>query len=255
MVLKVVMGKPKGLERCKSDGIGEVQMSEHEINGGHKSAGGESCETPRGEEGSSVSGPSHKLISRRNFIKGVISSGATVAAVGYAPPVFGASRVRAASPGVVERLISLKVNGRIRRVDVLPQETLAMTLRYKLGLTGTKLSCDRGECGTCTVLIDDVAYYSCSTLTHGVRNRTITTIEGLTGPSGELHPVQKAFVEELGPQCGFCTPGQIMSAVALLKANPHPSHDEILASMSGNMCRCGSYDHYLKAIMRAAQGG
>ena len=233
-------------------------MSEHdeqEIDRGHKSPDNESSESPRGAERSPVSRTSDRLISRRDFIKGVISSGATIAAVGYVPPAYGASRGRAASPGVVERLISLKVNGRMRRVDILPQETLAMTLRYKLGLTGTKLSCDRGECGTCTVLIDDVAYYSCSTLTHSVRNRSITTIEGLIGPSGDLHPVQKAFVEELGPQCGFCTPGQIMSAVALLKANPHPSRDEILASMSGNMCRCGSYDHYLKAIMRAAQGG
>ncbi len=196
-----------------------------------------------------------KLISRRDFIKGVISSGATIAALGYIPPASGAASARAATAGTVERLISLKVNGRTRRVDVLPQETLAMTLRYKLGLTGTKLSCDRGECGACTVLIDDVAYYSCTTLTHSVRNRSITTIEGLEGPSGELHPVQKAFVEELGPQCGFCTPGQIMSAVALLKENPHPTREEILLSMSGNLCRCGSYDHYFKAIMRAAQAG
>ena len=129
-----------------------------------------------------------------------------------------------------------------------------MTLRYKLGLTGTKLSCDRGECGACTVLIDDVAYYSCTTLTHSVRNRSITTIEGLEGASGELHPVQKAFVEELGPQCGYCTPGQIMSAVALLKGNPHPTREEILLSMSGNLCRCGSYDHYFRAVTRAAKG-
>jgi aerobic-type carbon monoxide dehydrogenase small subunit (CoxS/CutS family) len=100
-----------------------------------------------------------------------------------------------------------------------------------------------------------VAYYSCTTLTHSVRNRSITTIEGLEGASGELHPVQKAFVEELGPQCGYCTPGQIMSAVALLKENPHPTREEILLSMSGNLCRCGSYDHYFRAITRAAQGG
>ena len=229
-------------------------MSKNKKNGGCKSVGGDGRETPGGEDRSSFSPVRDKLISRRDFIKGVIASGATIAAVGYVSPSPGSGRAWAASPGAVERLISLKVNGRTRRVDVLPQETLAMTLRYKLGLTGTKLSCDRGECGTCTVLIDDVAYYSCTTLTHSVRNRNITTIEGLLSPSGELHPVQRAFVEELGPQCGFCTPGQIMSAVALLKANPHPTRDEILASMSGNLCRCGSYNHYLKAIMRAAQG-
>ncbi len=230
-------------------------MPKNIINDGRKLVGGTSDGTS-GAEGRPVhSRAGNKAVSRRDFIKGVISSGATIAAAGYVSQVPGASRAWAASPGALERLISLKVNGRMRRVDILPQETLAATLRYKLGLTGTKLSCDRGECGTCTVLIDDVAYYACTTLTHSVRNRSITTIEGLEGPSGELHPVQKAFVEELGPQCGFCTPGQIMSAVALLKANPHPTRDEILVSMSGNLCRCGSYDHYFKAIMRATQGG
>lgn len=178
-----------------------------------------------------------------------------MAAVGYVFQSPGTGRALAASPGAVERLVSLKVNGKVRRVDVLPSETLAMTIRYKLGLTGTKLSCDRGECGACTVLIDDVDHNSCSILTHSVRGRSITTIEGLESSSGELHPMQKAFVEELGPQCGFCTSGQVMSAVALLKANPHPTRDEILVSMSGNLCRCGSYDHYLKAITRVAKGG
>jgi aerobic-type carbon monoxide dehydrogenase small subunit (CoxS/CutS family) len=143
----------------------------------------------------------------------------------------------------------------MRPVDVLPQETLAMTLRYRLGLTGTKLGCDRGECGACTVLIDDVASYSCSTLTHAVRNRSITTIEGLEGPNGELHVVQQAMIDELGPQCGFCTPGQIMSAVALLKANPKPTREQARHAMSGNLCRCGAYDHYLNAVMRAADAG
>jgi aerobic-type carbon monoxide dehydrogenase small subunit (CoxS/CutS family) len=130
-----------------------------------------------------------------------------------------------------------------------------MTLRYKLGLTGTKLGCDRGECGACTVMIDDVAHYSCSTLTHAVRGRAITTIEGLEGPNGELHPVQQAMIDELGPQCGFCTPGQIISAVALLKANPKPTRDEARHAMAGNLCRCGAYDHYLNAVMRAAGSG
>jgi aerobic-type carbon monoxide dehydrogenase small subunit (CoxS/CutS family) len=156
--------------------------------------------------------------------------------------------------GGIERLISLNVNGEVRRVDVLPQETLAMTLRYKLGLTGTKLGCDRAECGACTVLLDDVAHYSCSTLTHSVRTRKIVTVEGLAGPNGELHPVQQAFVDELGPQCGFCTPGQVMSAVALLKHNPRPSREEARMAMSGNLCRCGAYDNYLNAVMRAAGG-
>jgi aerobic-type carbon monoxide dehydrogenase small subunit (CoxS/CutS family) len=137
---------------------------------------------------------------------------------------------------------------------VLPNETLAMTLRYKLGLTGTKLGCDRGECGACTVNIDGVASYSCSTLTHSVRGRAVLTIEGLEGANGELHKVQQAMIDELGPQCGFCTPGQIMSAVALLNENPTPTRDEVRHALSGNLCRCGAYDHYLNAVMRAATG-
>ena len=154
--------------------------------------------------------------------------------------------------GGVERLISLNINGETRRVDALPFETLAMTLRYKLGLTGTKLGCDRAECGACTVLIDGVSTYACSTLTHTVRAKAIRTIEGLESPSGELHPVQQAMIDELGPQCGFCTPGQVMSAVALLESNSNPTRDEVRHALSGNLCRCGAYDHYLNSVMRAA---
>ena len=188
---------------------------------------------------------------RRDFIKGVIASGAAVSAISYT--MGGATPTRAQGAAAPERLLSINVNGRIRRVDVLPNETLAMTLRYKLGLTGTKLGCDRGECGACTVLIDNVTHYSCSTLTHSLRGRKVTTIEGIEGPNGALNKVQKAFVEELAPQCGFCTPGQIMSAVGLLATNPKPTRDEARQAMSGNLCRCGAYDHYLNAVMRAAR--
>ena len=187
--------------------------------------------------------------SRRAFIKGVIASGAVA---GSATFLFGCSSDRPAASSV-ERLLSLNINGKVRRVDVLPNETLAMTLRYKLGLTGTKLGCDRGECGACTVVIDGVSTYSCSTLTHMVGDRNVRTIEGLQGPNGELHPVQQAMIDELGPQCGFCTPGQIMSAVALLEANPNPTRGEVRHALSGNLCRCGAYDHYLNSVMRAAQ--
>ena len=188
---------------------------------------------------------------RRDFIKGVIASGATVAGLSY----FGAgctSSLPAQTAVGVERLISLNVNSQTRRVDVLPSETLAMTLRYKLGLTGTKLGCDRAECGACTVLIDRVNYYACSTLTHRVRSREVTTVEGLEGPEGQLHPVQQAFIDELGPQCGCCTPGQVMSAVALLERNSNPTREEARVAMSGNLCRCGAYHHYLNAVMTAA---
>jgi len=190
--------------------------------------------------------------SRREFIKRVIASGATVSAAAYLYGGLTGCGRKGRAAGGVERLISLNVNGQVRRVDVLPNESLAMTLRYKLGLTGTKLGCDRGECGACTVIIDDVTYNSCSTLTHTVRTRKVLSIEGLAGPNGELHPVQKAFVAELSPQCGFCTPGQCMSAVALLKHNPKPTRDEARHAMAGNLCRCGAYDNYLNGVMRAS---
>ena len=195
-----------------------------------------------------------KKASRRAFIKGVIASGAVAGSSTFLfAGLGGCSSDRPAAAGGVERLISLNVNGQVRRVDVLPNETLAMTLRYKLGLTGTKLGCDRGECGACTVIIDGTTNYSCSMLTHSVGDRQVRTVEGLEGPNGELHPVQQAMIDELGPQCGFCTPGQIMSAVALLERNPNPTRGEARRAMSGNLCRCGAYDHYLNSVMRAAQ--
>ncbi|MFO1402662.1 MAG: (2Fe-2S)-binding protein [Steroidobacteraceae bacterium] len=220
-----------------------------------ESAGGCGCAGTAGVEAAPLLGAGRDPVSRRTFIKGVIASGAIVSAGSFlAGQLAGCSGGRGAAAGAVERLVTLTVNGKQRRVDVLPSETLAMTLRYKLGLTGTKLGCDRGECGACTVLLDDVPHNSCSLLTHGVRGRAITTIEGLEGPNGELHPVQAAMIEELGPQCGFCTSGQIMSAVALLKVNPKPTRDEVRHALAGNLCRCGAYDHYLNSVLRAAQG-
>jgi len=189
-------------------------------------------------------------VTRRRFIKGVIFS-ATAATTGSGVYMVNAASSR--SSGAVERLVSLSVNGRTRRVDVLPQETLAHTLRYRLNLTGTKLACNRGECGACTVMLDDVANYSCSLLTHQVKGKDITTVEGLRSADGTLHPVQQAFVEELAPQCGFCTPGQVVSAAALLIANSNPTREEARQGLSGNLCRCGAYDHYLNGVMRAAE--
>lgn len=187
-------------------------------------------------------------LTRRRFIKGVIFFGAAASSGAGFYLASAASR----PAGGVERLISLNVNGRTRRVDVTPQETLAHTLRYKLGLTGTKLGCNRGECGACTVTIDDVTHYACSTLTHSVKGREVMTVEGLRSPDGSLHPVQQAFIDELSPQCGFCTPGQIMATVALLKVNPRPTREEARQALSGNLCRCGAYDHYLNGVMRAS---
>lgn len=204
--------------------------------------------------GTTESSVTNPRASRRTFIKGIIATGAVAGSSGFLfGGISGCSPNGSSSAAGVERLISLNVNGKVRRVDVLPNETLAMTLRYKLGLTGTKLSCDRGECGACTVVIDGTTNYACSTLTHSVGSRNVRTIEGLESPDGELHPIQQAFMDELGPQCGFCTPGQIMSTVALLEKNPNPTREQARRALSGNLCRCGAYDHYLNSVMRAAE--
>src|SRR3954464_14804443 len=191
-------------------------------------------------------------VSRRSFIKGVIATGAAVSTSAYlfrGPAVLG----QGSMPGSVERLMTLNVNGQQRRVDVMKQETLAMTLRYKLGLTGPKLGCDRSECGACTVLIDDVPHYSCSVLTHTVRNKRVVSIEGLESADGTLHPVQQAIVDEQGFQCAFCMSGFIMSTVGFLKTNPNPTRAELAHGISGNLCRCQDYDKILTSMMRGAE--
>ncbi|MSV34567.1 MAG: (2Fe-2S)-binding protein [Bryobacterales bacterium] len=194
-----------------------------------------------------------KTLSRRDLIKGVIAAGA-VSSAGY---LFRSSGVRAAqtqsAAGSVERLVTLNINGQQRPVDVMKQETLAMTLRYKLGLTGTKLGCDRSECGACTVLIDDVPHYSCSVLTHSVRGKKVVSIEGLASADGKLHPVQQGVVDEQGFQCAFCMSGFIMSAVGFLKVNPKPTRTELAHGISGNLCRCQDYDKILTALLKGAE--
>ena len=189
---------------------------------------------------------------RRNFIKGVIAAGAAVSSASY---LFRTNALgqQSSAPGSVERLITLSVNGQERRVDVMKQETLAQTLRYKLGLTGTKLGCDRAECGACTVLIDDVPHYACSVLTHTVRTKKVMTIEGLASADGTLHPVQQGVVDEQGFQCAFCMPGFVMSAVGYLKTNPNPSREQLAHGVSGNLCRCQDYDKILTALMKGAE--
>jgi aerobic-type carbon monoxide dehydrogenase small subunit (CoxS/CutS family) len=192
-------------------------------------------------------------ISRRTFIKGVIAGGAVASGSAYMFRGSGAILGQSAPAGAGERLITLNVNGQMRRVDVMKQETLAMTLRYKLGLTGTKLGCDRAECGACTVLIDDVPHYSCSVLTHTVRGRRVVSIEGLESPDGTLHPVQQAVVDEHGFQCAFCMPGFIMATVGFLKTEPNPTRDQLAHGISGNLCRCQDYDKILTSLMRGAE--
>jgi aerobic-type carbon monoxide dehydrogenase small subunit (CoxS/CutS family) len=193
-----------------------------------------------------------KRLSRRSFIKGVISSGVAVSSANY---LFRASSLlgQQAPDGLGERLLTLNVNGQQRRADVMKQETLAWTLRYKLGLTGTKLGCDRAECGACTVLIDDVPHYSCSVLTHTVRGKRVQTIEGLASPDGTLHPVQQGVIDEQGFQCAFCMSGFVMATVGYLKTNPNPSRSELAHGISGNLCRCQDYDKILTAMMRGAE--
>jgi aerobic-type carbon monoxide dehydrogenase small subunit (CoxS/CutS family) len=193
-----------------------------------------------------------KAVSRRRFIRGVIAGGAAVSSAGY---LFRASTLVGQAPvaGASERLITLNINGQLRHADVMKQETLAWTLRYKLGLTGTKLGCDRSECGACTVLIDDVPHYSCSMLTHTVRNRKVTTVEGLAAADGTLHPVQQGVVDEQGFQCAFCMSGFIMATVGFLKINPNPTREELAHGISGNLCRCQDYDKILTSLMRGAE--
>ena len=192
-------------------------------------------------------------VSRRNFIKGVIASGAVVSSAGYLWRSSSVLGQQPSAPGSVERLITLNVNGQQRRVDVMKQETLATTLRYKLGLTGTKLGCDRSECGACTVLIDDVPHYSCSVLTHTVRGKKIVTIEGLAAADGTLHPVQQGVVDEQGFQCAFCMSGFVMADGRLPEDESEPDARELAHGISGNLCRCQDYDKILTAMMRGAE--
>jgi aerobic-type carbon monoxide dehydrogenase small subunit (CoxS/CutS family) len=193
---------------------------------------------------------SRTTVTRRDLIKGVIVGGVAVSSAGY---LFRASTLVGQSRGAGERLLSINVNGQMRRADVMRQETLAWTLRHKLGLTGTKLGCDRPECGSCTVLIDGVPLYSCSVLTHTVRDRKVLTIEGLANSDGSLHPVQQGVIDEQGFQCAFCMPGFIMASVAFLKTNPNPTRSELAQGLSGNLCRCQDYDKILTAMMRGAE--
>lgn len=152
----------------------------------------------------------------------------------------------------MREVIELYVNGVRHRLEVEPNRSLLSVLREDLDLTGTKYGCGEGQCGACTVLVAGRAVRSCTTPVHLVAGRPITTIEGLAR-DGRLHPLQEAFLEVGALQCGYCTPGMIMSGVALLNANPDPSEAEIIRFMNGNICRCGTYGRIVRAIQRAAQ--
>lgn len=187
-------------------------------------------------------------MSRRTFLEG------TSAALVIVATAQGAAAQSASQPAAVPNTaISLTVNGTVRRVQVEDRWTLAELLRDHLMLTGTKLGCERGECGACTVIVDDTPVYSCSQLAVWMDGRSVTTVEGLAR-SGELHPLQRAFVEHDAPQCGFCTSGQLMSAKALLDRTPHPTPDDVRRALVGNICRCSNYNRYVEAVVAVGAG-
>jgi len=187
-------------------------------------------------------------MTRRGFLAS-LGAGAAVAAAGTTLPVEAAPLV--IKPEELTK-ITLQINGRAYPFLVEPRWTLLYVIREKLALTGTKVGCERGECGACTVIIDSVPHYACMMLAVEAEGKEITTVEGLMRGE-ELGPVQQAFLEEDAFQCGYCTSGQIMAVEGLLRKNPEPSTDAIRAGVSGNLCRCGAYHNIVKAANRAGK--
>jgi len=196
-------------------------------------------------------GEGEKGVTRRQFITSM-GTAAAVAAVSGRVTAAAGEREQEVLPAEKLSKVTLLINGRRYKLAVEPRWSVLYVLRERIGLTGTKVGCERGECGACTVLIDGLPRYACMTLAVEAEGTEITTVEGLV-KGDELGPVQQAFVEEDAFQCGYCTPGQIMAAEGFLRVNPNPTMDEIRRAMSGNMCRCGSYAHIFKAVRRAAE--
>ena len=200
-------------------------------------------------------GDAKKGVTRRGFLKG---AGLTAAGAALLDGVSaGAKEVASATrgakvvgPGAVA--VTLKVNGADKQLSVEPRTTLAEALRFELGLTGTKVVCDRGSCSACTVWLDQVPVCSCMTLAVDVGRRAVTTIEGLAPDDERLHPVQEAFIEYDALQCGFCTPGMVMSCAALLARKADPTLEDVKTATSGNLCRCGTYPKVFEATLAAA---
>lgn len=192
-------------------------------------------------------------VSRRGFLKGASFTAAGAAILDSG--LIGAKEAAAAAPNFVgpgRTPVMLRINGTNRPVEIEPHTTLAEALRFELGLTGTKVVCDRGSCSACTVWLDSTPVCSCMTLAIDVGDRAITTIEGLA--QGEnLHPVQEAFIEYDAQQCGYCTPGMVMSCAALLARNSNPTLDDVRTATSGNLCRCGTYPKVFEATLAAAK--
>ena len=195
-----------------------------------------------------------KSLSRRDFLRGSAAAGALGTGIlGGSVELEAAPRtemgVAVVGPGAVP--MTFKINGETRQATLEPRVSLLDALRDHLDLTGAKKVCDRGTCGSCTVILEDKAVYACSVLAIETQGRAIQTVEGLGRPN-KLHPLQAAFVEHDAQQCGFCTPGFVMAAKALLDRNPHPSLDEVHHGLSGNFCRCGTYAGMRKAVLEAA---
>jgi xanthine dehydrogenase YagT iron-sulfur-binding subunit len=191
--------------------------------------------------------------SRRAFLKGV--GGGAIGTAVISSGLLKSDPAEAYSPEMAssrdKSRISLKINGKNYRAEVEHRDTLAEVLRDQLGLTGTKIGCDRGECGACTVIIDGRNMYSCSQLAVWMQGKEILTIEGLA-KGDKLDPLQEAFIEHDGPQCGFCTSGQIMSGKALLMKNAKPDEAQARRGLSGNLCRCGNYNREVAAVLAVA---
>ncbi len=193
-------------------------------------------------------------ISRRSFLRGTGAAAAAAAALETALASVAEAAAEGAAPQAVgpdATPVMLRVNGATRTVAIEPRATLADVLRGPLGLTGTKIGCDRGSCSACTVLLDGAPVASCTILAIDVGDRAITTIEGLAR-GGALHPVQAAFIAHDAQQCGYCTPGLALSCAALLERVPHPTEADIKAAISGHLCRCGTYQHVVEAVLAAA---
>jgi len=195
-----------------------------------------------------------KTLSRRSFLKGI--GGGAIGTAVISTGLVKSDRAEAYTPEAAglagsRSVLNLKVNGKLYRVEVEHRNTLAEVLRDELGLTGTKIGCDRGECGACTVIINGRNMYSCSQLAVWMEGKDILTIEGLA-KGDKLDPLQEAFIEHDGPQCGFCTPGQIMSGKALLLKNSKPTEAQARRALSGNLCRCGNYNREVAAVLAAA---
>ena len=196
---------------------------------------------------------SKKGISRRGFLKGAgLTTAGTVMLQTGLMGQEASTEIKDQTLGPDAVSISVKVNGQTRKATIEPRTTLAELLREHLGLTGTKIVCDRGSCSACTVLLDNNPVNSCITLALDVGNKEVTTIEGLAN-EGELHPLQEAFIKHDAMQCGFCTPGMVITGAQLLEKNSNPSMDDVKRSLRGNLCRCGTYPKVFDAVLDTAK--